>query len=253
MISQILWWCANLLIAAILYRSFAGKFTSKYPYFYIYIAAVLSRDLIYAYIVYFVPGLRGAFYWHTEALLDVLAYLIILEIYELALEGCPGIQRLSRGVIGFSLALVSLRVLYGAIGDASWRITTSSAELARDLRIMQAAFLLILLGIVVYYSIPLGRNLIGIILGYGLYAGVSVMDLAFRLIMWEDFRIWWVYVDPAAYLIALVIWSAMLWKYYPNPISEIPLGLQRDYEKLSEKVAGALSRALNHIGISVRS
>jgi len=162
----------------VLIRAFVGKSIRKYPYFYIYIAAVLSRSLISAYIFYFVPGLRGAFYWHTEALLDVLAYLIILEIYKLALKGCPGVQRLAQGVIGLFLILASSRVLYGAMGDNLRRVTQSSAELARDLRIMQAAFLLILLGIVVYYAIPLGRNLIGIILGYGLYAGVSVMDLA---------------------------------------------------------------------------
>ena len=45
---------------------------------------------------------------------------------------------------------------------------------------MQALVFITILGVVFHYGITIGRNLKAILMGYGLYIGVSVLMLALR-------------------------------------------------------------------------
>jgi hypothetical protein len=84
----------------------------------------------------------------------------------------------------------------------------------RALRGVQAATIAALVALFLLYSIPFGRNLRGILLGYGLFVGERVICLTFVSLQSHNF---WFYAYSASYIGALGLWIAYLWSYQPNP------------------------------------
>lgn len=250
---QILWWAANFLQAALLYRCIRGKYWTRFRLFYFYLSAVLVRELISYYLFVFHPGLRGTFYWHTEVLLDLLAYLVIWEITQLAFQYYPGVGRLAQTLVAWAFVLVAVRLVIVAGTSDHGSIATTSAELARNLRIVQAAFLIVIVGVVAYYGIPLGRSLKSILGGYAFYVGVSVIDMTVQFELWERFRIWWVHAEQLAYVGSLTIWCYGLWSYHPNPVPVLSSLPEEDYRVLADRTARALKQARNYIIGALRS
>jgi hypothetical protein len=100
--------------------------------------------------------------------------------------------------------------------------------LERDFRLAQSLLLVGLAASVLYYRIPVGANLKGMFVSYGLYVGVSLVTLAVRVYREPAFSPVLAIVRPFSYAIALWIWTVALWTYHPNPVvqptpdSEIP-------------------------------
>ena len=61
----------------------------------------------------------------------------------------------------------------------------------RDVRTVQAIFLFMILAVISYYRIPIGKNLKGMISGYGLYIVTSLFTLAIRAYAGPRFNSSW--------------------------------------------------------------
>ena len=120
---------------------------------------------------------------------------------------------------------------------------TTSAELERDLRTVQAILLAGIIALIAYYVVATGRNLKGIIFGYSAYIYASVVSLAFGALPGYGLRPGWRLVQPIAYLAALLIWGCTLWSYSPNTAAETESKIDRDYKLIAEQTRRALSRA----------
>src|SRR5260370_14763009 len=77
------------------------------------------------------------------------------------------------------LTVVILNVLANALANPVWSPATTLAELERDLRAIQALLLFVIVALLAYYRVPVGRNLKGISFGYGFDLCTSVMSFAF--------------------------------------------------------------------------
>ena len=97
---------------------------------------------------------------------------------------------------------------------------------------MQAALLFGLLGLLAYYAIPLGRNLKGIVYGYGLFLVSNLVALTLRGVVGQRFQEIWQYLQPSSYLAVLLAWCWTLWSYAPAPRPEHEPELENDYETL---------------------
>jgi hypothetical protein len=146
---------------------------------------------------------------------------------------------------GMLLVVIFAAVLFiSATGptDAS----SSMMTLQRDMRTVQAIVLLILFALVAYYSIPLGRNVRGIAIGYLFCVATSVLNLSFRNYFGRAFTPVWRYGGVIEYMAALLIWCATLWRYQPDPAPP-DVQIERDYEWISNQAIHALVRLRTHL------
>lgn len=243
---------AILLEAAILYRAFLAKLFAKYPFFYAYIACVLivdvSRDAVY---------LLGAqnyktFYWATQFLSLVVGYGVILEIIRKALGPYGGAERFARFSVLAIFAGVFSFVTFQSLTTPNWSPATSYGELERDLRAVQVLALGSILTVVSHYHVGIGKNLKGIILGYGLYIAAMVMIPALRSYAGTPFEGAFRVGQPCIYLLSLLIWGGALRNYSPNAAPELPPCLESDYESLALKTRNRLGAMRAYIGRTVR-
>src|SRR6266404_2624980 len=99
MLTQILWWTGNLLIALLLVRALGRRFFAQYPTFYFYLSLILIVSFLRFYFYTYALKNYGPFYWYTEFISVAIGYGIIWEIYERALTGYPGSLRMARRLV----------------------------------------------------------------------------------------------------------------------------------------------------------
>jgi hypothetical protein len=245
--TQILWWLASAGEALLLVRSIQGKFFSKYRTFYYYVSAVLVLELLRFGVFTFHGSFYRTFYWYTQFLAAAVGYAVIVEIYWQTLKSYPGAARVVRGLLLIIFAAVMLKVVVAELGNSTWSPSTASAQLERNMRTVQAVLLLGIIIPLAYYVIPIGRNLKGIILGYSFYVCASVLSLAFGSQPEYGPKPGWRFVQPIAYLLALLIWCVALWSHQPNPKPETESTIERDYKLIAEHTRRMLSRAASFL------
>lgn len=217
----------------ILARGLRTGMVRKYPYFYAYMLCVLVVSA-WMYASYRTShALYAKWYWPTQFATLVAGCGVILEILAHGLESYPGAMRFLRylcvGVFGALFSYVGLIKVLRMV----WSISVNSVQAERDLRVVQAVFLATILAVAFYYGINLGQNLKGLILGFGVYVGVSVIVLALRAGLGEGLRPVWGYLQSGSYLFALAVWTWALWSYVPNPVPERIGRIAPDYDALA--------------------
>src|SRR5260370_38957290 len=88
------------------------------------------------------------------------------------------------------------RIFVKAWNSPNWIPGRTTLETERDLRIVQLALLIGLVSLFASYAIPLGRNLKGIIYGYGLFIATSVAHLTLRDYLGDSFQLACQYFMP---------------------------------------------------------
>jgi len=240
-------WCAGIVLeAALLLRSFAGRLFSRYPFFYVYIASVLVTTL-----VLLSPVLYDKFYWAMQFATLIIGYGILLELLRHALAPYPGAEKFAMvsGVVAFAAILCFS--LIAPLILPQWSKGTT-IELERDLRTVQAIFIFLLLWVISYYGIVIGRNIKGMILGYGLYIGTSLLSLAVRAYAGLRFDEVWKVVQPLSYAVSLVVWLVALWSYCPNPVPQTTLRLEEDYQAFAARTRSMVGNMRSYLGRATR-
>jgi hypothetical protein len=243
MLSLAIWWAGLFLDAAILFRSFRGKSFTKYPYFYTYFTCIVVVDLT-RYFVYIHdrPAFRN-WYWSTQFLSVAIGYGVILEILRHALARYPGIARFGISILWTSFIAVLTYIVFKSLTVTNWSAAATGAELERDLRTVQAFALAGILILISHYHIEIGRNLKGIMAGYGVFIALSVINLAVQAYAGPSIQGVLRGFQSYSFFISQFIWIAALWSYKPSPEAPTARGLETDYETLSRQTKEVL-RAL---------
>jgi hypothetical protein len=127
-----------------------------------------------------------------------------------------------------------------------WKPAANPADLARDLRIAEAIALLTIVFLTGYYRIEIGKNMKGMILGFGVYVGTSIIMLTLRLFIGIRFSPIWKITEPSSYVAALIIWAVALWSYAPVPVVPAPPP-DTDYRGLAGRTRRALGSIEEHL------
>lgn len=243
MLSQAIWW-SDVLVLLLVARGFLGRLWFRYPVFYAYLLFVLlqSAARLMAYRWWY-ESWYGRVYWTTEYIAFAMGGLVVFEIYRVALADYPGTAKMARTtlLLLFVLALVKA-------GSAIWSnpyflSETSALQVEKALRTVQAISIVALVTVFASYSIPFGKNLRGIFLGYALFVGVRVMTLHFVSETGRDF---WFYAYSASYLGALSLWLGHLWSYQPVTAADrVPM--QSEYQMIAAATQRRLQEALGYL------
>src|ERR1700735_1207081 len=245
--TQFVWLGGMLLEGVILVRSILGKSFAKYPLFYVYIASVLFTSG-FLYVIYFVmPSKNVPFYWRAQYLTLALGCGVIFEISRNAFTQHVSLDRLVRWTMGMTFGIIFLLVAIHAFVLPHWNPSVNPADLERDLRLAQAVALLAIVFLTQYYGIEIGRNIKGMILGFGVYVGASIISLTLQLFVGAKFNTAWQVIQSSSYLAALSIWTVALWSYDPAPArpNEPP---DPDYQRLAgrtRQVLGSIQEQLD--------
>ena len=252
MLGQLIWWSSIALEMVLLVRGLQNRLAYRLPVFYSYVAFVVLLELVRLSTFQWNFDLYKRVYWTTEFLGLPIGSLVVFEIYKVSLAAYPGAARMARNALAvvFVIALVK-GLLDVATARAGWQPSSAAPEIERVLRIVQAAAILALVALFLLYSIPFGRNLRGILLGYGLFVGMRVICLAFVSLEKHNF---WFYAYSASYIGALSLWLGHLWSYQPSPQprSNRP-DLDDEYRKISAETQRWLEAMRGYLRKTVRS
>jgi len=242
-----------LLAFLILLRALHGRMLAGYPCFYCYIAMLLLGTAIAASVRVAFPAKFSQYYWPIQLVTLVFGYGIVLEIFRHVLFSYPGVGRFARvlGLVSLA-ATLCFALVYPLIAPPSSHIGPYG-ELERGVRALQAILLVGILAVISHYGIPLGRNMKGMILGYGLYVGTSLVSLAVEAYAGVWLVAVWGFAQPVSLLISLLIWLVALWSYAPNPAPSFDTHLEQDYEALVVRTKMAIGALRSYLFKTVRS
>jgi len=228
-----------LLQLTSLVRGFLARLVARYGFFYAYLLSTAVGNILAVILWRFASSssYRSA-YWILQFLTLLIGCGIVLEIFKHVLSPYRGAEKFATAV-GLST--------FGAIFcfAIAYRLVVSSPdqaffELERNVRTVQALFLCGILTVVSYYRIPIGKNLKGMISGYGLYIVTSLFTLAVRAYAGPQFNSSWSVIQPLSFDVSLGIWLVALWSSHPNPAPDPAIPLESDYEALAARTRRAL-------------
>lgn len=249
MLSSFVWSLSIALELALLTRGFAGL-VRKYALFYAYIGCVLAKDLTCLICYTFAPNLYAKVFWPTELITIVASFAVIIEIFRGSVRHNPGIVRFTQTFLVIAFALTTFYVLVDSLQRGSTTAYRAIAELGRDLRLLEGALLIVLLWLFVRYGIALGRNLLGLIIGYSFWIGVNLMDFAF-LYTGNGSSVFLRSLVPACYVITLAIWCSTLWAVQTEP-AQPETQMERDYEFFATKTRAVILRASHRLTRAIK-
>ena len=233
MLSLVIWWAGLFLDAAILFRSYRGRSFAKYPYFYTYFTCIVIVDLTRYFVYTRNPPAFRNWYWSTQFLSVAIGYGVILEIVRHALARYPGVARFGSRILWTSFFAVLTYIACKSLTVTNWSAAATGAELERDLRTVQAFALAGILILISHYRIEIGRNLKGIIAGYGLFIALSVMNLAVQAHAGASIQGVLRGFQSYSFFISQFVWITALWSYQPSPKAAAAGRLESDYKTLS--------------------
>lgn len=252
-LTLVIWWSAIVLESLILVRGFQQKTLSKYPFFYLYIASLLLSDgpLYFVFLTH--PAAYPKWNWNAGFINIILGCGILLEIFKHVLTPYPGAERFARvSTIVIFVVIFSFGVGYLLFAPNTFESRLMS-RLERDLLAVQAVFLGSLVAVICYYAIAVGKNLQGMVLGYGLCIGTTLMMLAVRNFTGKELNSVWMLVQPLTYAICLAIWARTLWRYEARTgLMETSIA-ESDYESVAAATKDALGTMRSHLGRVSRS
>jgi hypothetical protein len=239
MLSQFIWWGSDALEVLLLIRAWQCGLLRRYPLFYGYIVFVIVQD-IPRFLTLRNENAYGYVYWTTEYLAVAAGCAVVFETYRIALYSYPGAARIIRNVLLFVFAMAFAKGLANVTNFHQWWEEATALGVERTVRTVQGIAIIALVSLFLAYSIPFGKNLRGILLGYSLFIAGRVICLTFVAPQGRDF---WFYAYSGSYVVVLSLWLAHLWSYYPVPEARTRGNLERDYRTL----AAATQRRLRGI------
>lgn len=246
-------WVAGLAIESlILIRAVREAIFWRYPLFFIYLTWVFALSSVRLVIYLGKPEYYRPLYWYTQPLSVLVGCGLVWEIYRQALGRYPGAARMARNLLLFLLLMVFSRLIIAQWNGSIWSYANSTAELERDLRAVQGILLAALILVLAHYTIPLGKNVKGMILGYGIFISTSVVNLTLRLLLGDSFQRTWQYLQPAFYLLALVVWGTALWSYQAAPSPATEPRIEADYQILAARTRERFFQVRAHLARVLR-
>jgi hypothetical protein len=238
---QFLWWLSIAAEIVLLARAIKGKFIGEYSIFYWYLSTVLIVELLRTIVKAYQSSSYSSFYWWTDYFTTLIGFVVIYEIYKHAFEKFPGAGQ------------ASYVVLAGVLFWVLWRepaiIKTQGSNMAwleREMRVAQAILLFLIICLLVRYAIPVGRNFIGIVLGYSLYIAATVTSLAIGSQHEYNLRPEWRTATSLVYTVVLLVWCITLWSYRPNPEPGPESLSERKYRRIAQRRAEILSKVTSY-------
>jgi hypothetical protein len=254
MLGQAIWWSSIALESLLLFRGFRGRLASRYPAFYLYISFVLFQDVVCFAVARWTHSSDAytSAYWTAEFLCVLVSCGIVFEIYRVGLAAFPGTARMARNLMGLVFVVVLIKLIVNIAKDPQWWTEASARGVEGTLRAIQGVAIVALIALFIFYSVPFGRNLRGILMGYGLFVCWSVCCLTLAPPTGRLHDILG-FLYSALYPLFLVLWLVPLWSYQANAAPKQAIQLEQDYQRVAIATQRRLHEARSYVARAVGS
>jgi hypothetical protein len=228
MATLILWSAGFALESLILFRFLWCRLVRHYPLFFGYMAIVAITNVALWPIYIYHPTSYKPAYWVAQFFSLITGFGVMLELVQKCLERYAGARRYATVVLVGMFAALFIYFAYPLLSAPAKFAGEHFSLLERDFRTVQAVTMAGLLAVIAYYRIDIGRNLRGILGGFGLYVGCTILSHELRGYLGSSFNAAWSAIQPWSYMVSLVIWAVALWIYEPAPPPEVPPDIDED-------------------------
>ncbi len=200
-----------LLEALILWRGLRARLWRHYLFFYVYLGFVFIRAVpLFVLGELHFSGYAIA-YWVSDAVAVLFLFFVTWEVFRQTFASAPTVRLVVGQALLILLIGLTVVLFFGSRSPGLF-----FADFERKSSFVQAALLVVTLLLARYYGLPLGRNVWGMALGFGIYVSVAIMNFA-ALELIESFFPYWRYIRALSFIGMVGVWSWALWSYAPNP------------------------------------
>jgi len=204
---------SSACFAALAVKLWRQDLRKGYPFFFWYVTFRLLRAVV---LLPFPTNrtIYGYLFIPTELVLWVFYVLVVLELYRLVLRDFKGIATLGRWVVLGALSLSVLLSLLSLAPDLSSRqaypILQAVFVMGRAICSSLAIFLLLITAFLVFYPVPLSRNVIVHTVVYAVYFLSLTMTYFVRNVAGPDVVLPLNIVLQAVTVLTLLAWIVLL-------------------------------------------
>jgi hypothetical protein len=239
MATSFLWIAGIALELVILFRFLKCRLFAHYPFFFAYLAIVCFFSIVLWPIYHSDPDLYPQFFWMNQFLNLLAGFGVLFEIVQKSFHKYPGARKFATTVLVMMFVILCGYFVFRLL-PSSPTVHKGFSGLEKDFRAVQALTLCGLLVVISYYRIDVGRNLLGIMMGLGLYVGSTILSHELRNYVGPAFNAGWDAIQPYTYLVSLLIWTFALWSYAPAAAPETPPEIDDGYEAFVRQTQHAL-------------
>lgn len=241
-------WFGIACLALVLWRGYRLALLNQFTAFYSYIVG----DLVGSFLVSLAFGRKTEYarwYWIINFVTLFLGCTILWEMLSriwLPLHTLRCAARTGQAALAALLAVSVAQ--FALIEDKTPLNNFAFRRLERDSRAIQTLFFVTIVWAMIYYAIPVGKNLKAICFGYGLYVCASLTTLAAWLYAGSRVALVCDYLQAASFDAAAAIRLVGLW----GPIEPLA-AFASSAEQLSESEGGSLDPRVRLASIARRS
>jgi hypothetical protein len=157
------------VLITLCWRLWRDQLQRIYPYFTVYLVLELIQTLIPVLVPLQTRAYRDLFVI-SQSLIVAFYALVVLELYSIILRDLAGIARVARRYVRITLILaVVIAVLPLPLERNTATMTGYLFAYERTVMLSLVVFLLLIVGFLLYYPVPLGRNVIVYMAGYAAF------------------------------------------------------------------------------------
>lgn len=223
---------AILLVLAVVFLR--RKFYTDFPLFFTYILfAPIATALRIS--VRNQPWPYFVVYWSSEAVFGILALLALNEVFKSMFDLDYEKHWWFRFILPVTAVIIAL-VFLGQPARPTITLRLTNAVFSFDLgvHVLQAAFMVLFLILEKIVGASYDQHEQGIIAGFGISAGVTILTDLIRLHGGAGYTVYFTYVPPAAYILAAAIWLSAFVKE-PPPRQRLPIPISELIELLKKQ------------------
>ena len=247
-LERFLWALTMLLATALAAMVVWRKNYKAYPFFFVYVLALLTQNLVFA-VSYRLWGFGSVVGykvgWATQIVVIMARALAVVEICRRVLAKYLGIWALGQRIF---LAMAALVLVYSwAAGGHNWQVAAVSLD--RGLELAMATSILALFLFIRYYEVPVEPTDRLLAIGFFLYSCVLALNdtIAERLL--TRYATLWNLVGTASFVASLLLWNWALRHTQPRTTIEPKLLSSNLYSSVTPEINArlkALSERLGH-------
>jgi len=201
----------------LLWRAGRCRLLKGFPFFYSYLVCDACCSSVIFVACWVRPSVYPTAFWLDFLLSSLVEFAVLLEISDHIFQPFPAIRHLGRALtilISFTFALV---YILPAILQ-SHEPSSTLLDFALRASVTKAVILAVLVFTAHRFGLKLGKNVAGLMLGFSIYLGVNVANLAaagnFGQALYA--RVLWV-MSPLAFTLCVLVWTIALWELAPMP------------------------------------
>lgn len=199
------------------------------PAFFAYAVFTAARTPILFFLSRSHMDIYAYSYWVAEGVSAALGFAAIYEVFRHLFQAHEATSRLGLMLFRWTAGLfVLLAVMAAALAyqsDASW-LEAAVLSLTQGVRLVQSGLLLFLFIFAYFSGLAWRSHLLGIALGFGLFAGVQLVAATMGAHTGEVSYRTWMWVNMGSYNCAVLVWVSYLLAQRVEVAVPAPVGME---------------------------